>query len=135
MRIVIVALVAVMALSFVSLAEGEKAVPAGTTVTTVKTDMVRVGGQLTKIDGKSLTLAVKSGDGTKDVVVTIADVTKVSTREDTKGAKPVDAKVEDLKVGQSVRVNYDKTTNVAASIIIMVKPAAAAAPAPAADAK
>ena len=77
----------------------------------------------------------RGSDATKDVVVTIADTTKVFTHEaGAKGTKPVAAKVEDLKVGQDVRAEYNKATNVISGITIIVKTAAAPAT-PAAPAK
>lgn len=57
-----------------------------------------VQGELTKIDGKTLTLAQKSDAGVKESTVTIDDNTKIVV-----DGKP--AKVEDLKVGQTVRAN------------------------------
>lgn len=131
MRIVIVALVAVLAVSFAALAAEGDAKAAGA-AKAANPDVAMANGKLTKIDGKSLTIATKEkgSEATKDVVVTVADTTKVFTREGGKEAKPVPAKVEDLKVDQSVRVEFNKTTNVANSITISVKPAAAA-PAPA----
>lgn len=135
MRIVIVALAFVLAVSFAALAaEGDAKATGAAAKPAANPDVATVMGKLTKIDGKSLTIAAKEkgSEATKDVVVTVADTTKVFTREMTKEAKPVPAKVEDLKVDQGVRVEFNKTTNVANSITIAVKPAAAAPAAPAA---
>jgi hypothetical protein len=69
---------------------------------------VRVAGQLTKIEGKALTI---TADG-KDTVITCTDATKFS--RDGSGA----ARFEDLQVGQPVRAYYTAADNTAQAVII-----------------
>ena len=70
---------------------------------------IRIAGQLTKIDGKALTIT----EGGKDVVITCNEATKFHRDGD-----PTPTKFEDLKVGQSVRSYYNKADNVAGAVII-----------------
>ncbi len=76
----------------------------------------KIVGQLTKIDGKSLTITTKDGDKTKDTVVTVTDTTKVTQQGEGRKGEP--AKVEDLKVGQHVTAFY-KADNTLTAIMIM----------------
>ena len=78
---------------------------------------VRLVGQLTKIEGKALTIT----EGGKDTVVTCNDMTKFGRDSD-----KATVKLEDLKIGQPVRTYYDKTTNVA--LIVRIADAPGAAP-------
>ena len=75
---------------------------------------VGITGQLTKIDGKTLTITM--GKGTKNTVITCNDATKISRKGDKSGTQ---AKFEDLQVGQAVRAYYTKADNVAVAVIIV----------------
>lgn len=83
---------------------------------------LRVAGQVTKIDGKTLTIIATDG---KDAVITCTDATKIS-RDGDKSIVP--ATFEDVQVGQSVRAYYSKTDNSAAAVIIAKSVPAKSAP-------
>jgi hypothetical protein len=70
-------------------------------------DAVRLAGELTKIDGKALTI---TADG-KGTVVTCDDATKI-------GRGGGQATFADLRVGQSVRAYHSKSGNVAAAVFV-----------------
>lgn len=81
------------------------------TVATLAADAkpVRIAGQLTKIEGKVLTIT----DGGKDTVVTCNDATKVK-----RDGQEAPAKFEDLQVGQHVRAYCTPTDHVAVNVFI-----------------
>ena len=81
------------------------------------TTNVRVAGQLTKIEGKALTITTTVDGVANDTVVTCNDATKFARDGD---KTPVT--FNDLKVGQSVRSYYNKADNVAAAVIIAAAP-------------
>ena len=83
---------------------------------------VRVAGQVTQIDGTMLTIAPAAGEAT---VITCSAATRIS-RDGEKSL--VQAKFEDLQVGQQVRAYYSKADNAAAAVIIANAPAANSAP-------
>ncbi len=93
----------------------------------------RAVGKLTKIDGKSLTVAMTENGTTKDVVVTCTDATRIikSIRPANAAAAPVrggrgpgtPAKFEDLKVGQEVFAAYSASDNTARMIRITAEAA------------
>jgi hypothetical protein len=74
---------------------------------------IRIVGQLTKIEGKALTIT----DGGKETVVTCNDATKVGRDSD-----KATLTFADLKVGQPVRSYYDKTNNIAIIVRIADAP-------------
>ncbi len=77
---------------------------------------VRLVGKLVKIGGKTLTIASTADGGSKSIVVTCNDATKV--RRD---ADNVMLKFADLKAGQTVRVYYTKSGNIA-TLVNIAKP-------------
>ena len=77
---------------------------------------VRLVGKLAKIDGKTLTITSIADDGSKDTVVTCNEATKF--RRD---AGNTWVKFADLKVGQTVRVYYTKSDNIA-TLVNIAKP-------------
>lgn len=81
-------------------------------------------GELTKIEGKSLTVTSKGDSGEKSVTVTADDSTKIllpsdkpaaGGKEGAKGTQHVEGKLSDLKVGDRVSVTY-KDDNTATRI-------------------
>ena len=76
-------------------------------------NQVRLVGTLAKIDGKKLTIASTTDKESKPTVVTCNDSTKV--RRDVGNAV---LKLADLKVGQTVRVYYIKSNNIATAVNI-----------------
>ena len=81
---------------------------------------VRVAGQLTKIDGKALTITTTVSGLARDTIITCNDATKFSRDGDKPGTQ---LKFEDLKVGQQVRAYYTKAENIALAVIIAAAPA------------
>ena len=79
-------------------------------------NQVRLVGKLVKIDGKKLTIASTADDGSKNSVVTCNDTTKF--RRDAGNAW---VKFADIKVGQTVRVYYTKSKNLA-TLVNIAKP-------------
>jgi hypothetical protein len=83
-------------------------------------------GQLSKIDGKNLTVTVKDGDATKDLALTLGDSAKVliqGTDMDENGKpKMTEGKADDLKVGQTVKATYTDTT--ISQIVVTAQPKA-----------
>ncbi|MGD0897069.1 MAG: hypothetical protein ABR915_04485 [Thermoguttaceae bacterium] len=79
-------------------------------------DQVRLVGKLAKIDGKTLTITSTADDGSKTTVVTCNDATKVH-----RDADNAMLKLADLKVGQTVRVYYTKSNNIA-TLVNIAKP-------------
>ena len=75
---------------------------------------IRLVGQLAKIAGKTLTIT--ANEGSQTVVVTCNDATKY--RRD---ANNTWVKAADLKVGQTVRVYYTKSSNIA-TLVNIAKP-------------
>ena len=83
---------------------------------------LRVAGQLTRIDGRNLTIVSTAG---QEVVVLYTEATKISR----KGPNSEEAlKYEDLKVGQQVRAYYSNNDKAVFGIII--DPPLAAPPGP-----
>ncbi|MCY2931280.1 MAG: FecR domain-containing protein [Planctomycetota bacterium] len=82
---------------------------AGAVPMAADTKPVRIAGQLTKIEGKVLTIT----DGGKDTVVTCNDATKVK-----RDGQEAPAKFEDLQVGQHVRAYCTPTDHVALHVFI-----------------
>jgi hypothetical protein len=80
--------------------------------------VTRVAGQLTKIDGKALTIATGENDS-EATVVTCTDKTSFRREGDRSGTQ---AKFEDLQVGQAVRV-YCTADKTALGVIIASAPA------------
>ena len=80
----------------------------------------RVVGQLTKIEGKTLTIVPVEGQAT---VIFCTDATKISREND-----KVQLKFEDLQVGQQVRAYYNKNDNSIIGIFIDSPPPATPAP-------
>jgi len=76
-----------------------------------ETNAIRIAGQLTKIEGKVLTI---TADG-KDTVITCNDATKIGRD----GGK---ATFGDLQVGLPVRAYYSKTDSVASAVFIAKAP-------------
>ncbi len=74
---------------------------------------VRLVGNLTKVDGKNLTI---TADGGQNTVVTCNDATKFRRDEDN-----ATLKFEDIKVGLRLRVYYSKADNVA-TLVNVAKP-------------
>ncbi len=83
------------------------------TASAAAADNVRLVGQLTKIDGKALTITSTVDGKSKDTVVTCNDATKYRRDEGNKWVK-----FSDLEVGQTLRVYYGKDDNVAALVNI-----------------
>jgi hypothetical protein len=88
------------------------------------TAKARVAGQLTKIEGKALTITATVEGQAKDTVITCNEATKFSRD----GAQGVTVTFADLKVGQSVRAYYTTADNIAMAVMIQ-QPAAPAQPA------
>ncbi len=78
---------------------------------------VRLVGKLTKIAGKTLTVASTADDGSKNVVITCDDATKFRC-----DAANACVKFADIKVGQTVRVYYTKSKNNIAALVNIAKP-------------
>ena len=85
-----------------------------TTAAIAADDHVRLVGKLAKIDGMKLTVASTVDKGT--TVVTCNDATKVH-----RDADNAMLKFADLKVGQTVRVYYNKADNIA-GLVNIAKP-------------
>ena len=83
---------------------------------------MNVAGQLTKIDGKTLTIVSTTGHET---VIVYTGATKIS-RAGGNSAEPL--KYEDLKVGQQVRAYYSNNDKAAFGVIIVNPSAAPPAP-------
>ncbi len=98
----------------IALLIGLAAVALATAVLADDTKPVRVAGELTKIDGKSLTITTGTGADAKSTVVTCNAATKISW--DNKPGVP--AKFKDLKVGQQVRAYCNQADNVALHVHI-----------------
>jgi len=79
-----------------------------------------VNGTLTKIDGKTLTIAA-AGKEAKEVVVTCNDATRITRQSEKPGTPGTQLKLEDLKTGQFVRVYYSAIDNVAIGVIVLLK--------------
>lgn len=77
--------------------------------------MIRVAGELKKIDGKALTISTTVDKAAKDVVIVCGGETKFSREGDKTGAQ---VKFEDLQVRQQVRAFYTKADSVALTVVI-----------------
>ena len=86
---------------------------------------VRVAGQISKIEGKAVTITATVDNATKDTVITCNDATKYR-RDGAPGSAPSNAKFEDLQVGQQVRAYYTAADKIATTIIIANAPPAKA---------
>jgi hypothetical protein len=78
-------------------------------------DTVRVTGQLTKIEGKALTITTPVGSALQETVITCDGLTKFSRQSD----QVTPAAFEDLKTGQSLRAYYDWSDHAALAVIIV----------------
>ena len=90
-----------------------------------------VGGEITKIDGQSITLTTTGDKGTKDTVVTVNDQTKVhietadmvpSGNEGKTKHKVVDGAMSDLKVGQKVSATLNNGTAISITVKFVAPP-------------
>jgi len=97
--------------------------------------MERVAGKLTKIDGKALTITAEG----KETVVNCTDTTRIGKRPQpaaegatapTRGrGRGIQAKFEDLEVGQELMAVYNPEGNVARMVMITSAAAAPGSPA------
>jgi hypothetical protein len=81
------------------------------------TPPTRVAGTLSRIDGKTVTIA---STGDSKAVITCNDRTSIAVEGNKAGAK-----FEDLKVGMAVRAYYTPADNVAKGIFVVTTPPAA----------
>ena len=86
------------------------------TSATAADSQIRLVGKLVKIDGTKLTIANTTSSGSQSTVITCNDATKFRRDADNKWVK-----FADIKVGQTLRVYYAQSNNIA-TLVNIAKP-------------